>query len=169
MPEMFWVRKGKSMSGNLEKGDKVNEIKTKYNEYEIIFHDYNELWNLKTCDCPSIYSNKSFQAVKEYADRLIKKNFKHFEAWLTSFRYPQSIKITVTSITPDGFYWVKYPGGNRGKEPAHNVFADNESNRENIKQIESLRKQINDIKTTIENIKMKLILHKIPSEEKENE
>lgn len=157
------------MSGDLEKGDKMSEIKTKYKEYEIIFHDYNEHWTLKTCDCPSIYSNKSFQAVKEYADRLSKKNFKHFEAWLTSFRYPQSIKITVTSITPDGFYWVKYPGGGRGKESADNVFADNESNRENIKQIESLRKEIDDIKNIIEGIKTKLVLHKIPTEEKANE
>lgn len=147
----------------------MSEIKTKYKEYEIIFHDYNEMWTLKTCDCPSIYSNKSFQAVKEYADRLYKKDFKHFEAWLTSHRHPQPIKITVTSVTPDGFYWVKYPDERRGKEPDYNVFADNESNRENIKHIESLRKEIDDIKNIIEGIKTNLILHKIPSEEKTNE
>ena len=118
----------------------MEEIKTPYKDYEIRYNYNLEEWKLIKDD-RDIYCNKSMMKILNYADKLDKKDFEPFTAWMRRYSQPYT-RITVTSITEDGYLWVKHIDKTRSKENASFVYADTTENVDKINLIAELNKKI---------------------------
>ena len=132
----------------------MEDIKITYKDYEIKYNYNLEAWRLIKND-RDIYSNTSMAKVKAYADKLDKIAFEPFTAWMSLYNRPLS-KVTVTSVTEDGYLWVKHADNTRSKKNKNFIYTDNKSNTEKItlfidlvKQITAIREQIDEIKNSL--------------------
>lgn len=125
------------------------EIIVKHKEYEIKFQEMSETWYVMIDDCS--YSNVSLKKVKEYIDRLAKKDFKRFKVIYSDWN---NKKIgTVTSIDEAGAYWITNDENKERKRiTARDIYVYNDKNLTLLSNIKSLKEQIEKLREEIDNL-----------------
>ncbi len=132
----------------------MEEISVIYKGWRIVFvedsWEKKEYWVLVDDDNNRDYKNEKLKVVKEYIDRLNKKDFKQFEIYHRGWRGGYH-KFIVTSINEDGDLWIKTSQGRRQKIRADQAVILSDEN-------DSIIKEILDIENTIKQLNNNLSL-----------
>lgn len=118
-----------------------------YKGFEIEYYEFEDKFTIK-----SNYDIKkqTLSEVKDYIDRITKKDFKRFNVLVRAYNYKEGYQeAEVTSITEEGDYWIVYKDGQREKKHKSGVFVLNENNVKLIKEISELRKNVGELNTKI--------------------
>lgn len=124
-----------------------------YNEFEKKFVHY--------IDGTPAYLNENLQKVREHIERMKKNRFERIKAiylqnWSWEFHF-----VSITSIDEDKVHaWITYDKEqeiiNRSKARLEHLFAYNENNLAILKQIESIKSQIDQLQASKEGVMKKL-------------
>ena len=126
-------------------------ITTEYKGHKIAFNQYCEEWQLTNSQ---EVSKKSLQAVKDYIDKLEKKSFQRFQAYI--YNHDGFEIVTVTSIDDEKRFWVSGSSGRMLMKTVYKTGMDNltrfESIKRNQNKIQELQKEIREIEETLEKV-----------------
>ena len=147
MPELR--KQNKSSRGDIMTEEQP--ITTEYKGHKIAFNQYCEEWRLT--DSHEV-SKKSLQAVKDYIDKLEKKGFQRFQAYV--YNYDGFKEVTVTSIDDEKRFWVSGLSSRQLMKTVYKTGTDNltrfESIKRNQNKIQELQKEIREIEETLEKV-----------------
>lgn len=137
----------------------TEQIQITYNGTTIAYDEFNNLWRFTLCGRDRSYG--SLSDAKQFIDKpapVKSKPFEKISAWFFS-HYALPIRVEVTGIADKGYgsgphVWIKYANGNRSKESApYKIYESTPENDaialgviEKFEQIESLNKEIEEIK-----------------------
>jgi hypothetical protein len=115
-------------------------VKAMYRGFKITFHEVSKEWSVAISK--ESYENEDLEKVKDYVDRILKSEFKPFEAfskrsvgWGQNDKYD---KVTITSVDIEDAVWVKTTKGSRGKVTKGDLVAITPENEATIKHIQEL-------------------------------
>lgn len=128
------------------------KITLEYKGFNIYYDEYDEQWELTN---PSGYQNQSLKKVKQYVDRLCKKDFKSFQVYCGG-SWNNSWKLaTVTSIDEEGQFWLSLENS-RQKSSPESCMKITENNNKLIEEITDLNNQITKLEESRNILKTKL-------------
>ena len=147
MPELRKQNKG---SGG-ETMTEEQPITTEHKGRKIAFNQYCEEWRLT--DSHEV-SKKSLRDLKEYIDKLEKKSFQRFQAYI--HKHDGFEIVTVTSIDDEKRFWTLGASGRMLMKTVYKTGTDNitrfESIKSNQNKIQELQKEIKAIEATLEKV-----------------
>ena len=127
-------------------------ITIEYKGYEIHFSMYSNNWQIK--DAQHEISNISLKAIKDYIDKLEKKGFQRFQAYI--YKHDGFEEVTVTSIDDGKRFWVSGSSGRQLMKTVYKIGLDNITRFESIKsnqdKIQELQKEIRAVEDTLEKV-----------------
>jgi hypothetical protein len=139
------------------------EYSGKYGDYTIIYQRYNEKFEAFDPEGNSITASIHLAEVEKRLDKIEKpkKEFERVPGLVPTYNTKSPcLRCTVTSIAPDGDYWITYTdSGKRAKE--RTVYTDTHENKKKINQItecfarrKSLENTAEDIRESLEKVKV---------------
>jgi len=146
-----------------------DKIKTEYHGYDIHFDEKNEGWFIIIDG--KIQYHKSLQSIKNYIDRLNKKDFKRIPVYVFNGGYFRGgregyAKAEITSIGVDRTVYVVREG-NKNAEHCGTAFVRNAKNEELIKRIEEAKEEkdradrkYEEAKTALERLDLEKVIDK---------
>lgn len=135
----------------------MSDIKVVYKGEEIYFFEHGDEWRW------SDYRNASLGKVKAYIDRAIKVDIEGVTA-LNRGDYRESYpRVTITSVTEHGEFWIRNGKGRREKLKAKDLIADTPKAAEIVAKIVALEAQRDAVREEIQTLQRTLPAFKLPS------
>jgi hypothetical protein len=140
------------------------ELKAKYRGFKIEFHEYSKHWSVTIDKDTLAYQNEDLDKVKDYVDKVLKSDFKPFEAISTSGYETKYRKVLVTSVDLEGDVWIQEIKNvgmaterkTRSKVGKEHIIAITPENEATIKAIQDIDTQAGKLQDRKEDLEKKL-------------